>query len=91
MSRMLSGGGADCLPTIIALYNHYVCRASNIELQVSVKDPECNITKDRLQAAGQIYANHGVIFSGDGSRVQAAALAIGLALFMALTTWIFSS
>lgn len=65
--------------------------AQYIELHVSVKDQECNITKARLQAAGQRYANHGVIFSGDGSRVQAAALAIGLALFMALTTWILSS
>jgi hypothetical protein len=51
-----------------------------IELQVSVNGQECNAARTRLQAAGQRYANHGAIFSGDGSRVQAAALAIGLAL-----------
>lgn len=31
MSQMLSGGGANCLPTIIALHMHYhVCCAPNI-------------------------------------------------------------
>lgn len=64
MPLMVSGGRADCLPTIT------VCRASNIGLQVSVKGQECNITKARLQAAGQMYANHGVLFSGDGKQLH---------------------
>lgn len=43
--------------------------AQHIELHVSVKGQECNITKARLQAAWQIYTNQRLIFSGDGIRV----------------------
>jgi hypothetical protein len=96
MSQLASGGGADCLPTIIALYIHihmhyymYVCRVPNIlnctprsrpRMQRRQDQAACGMTDICQSWRNILRRRHPSLCSCTGH---------WFGVFMALNTWIF--